>query len=209
MKILVVDDHAIVRKGMIALLKEEILGLEFDESGSTEAALHQVLAYPYALVIADITLPGRSGLDLLKDLRSTQPKLPVLIMSALPEKDYAVRAFKLGASGYLSKQSAADTLVTAVSRVLSGGRYVSPGLAEVLVGTLQQTSFDEPHEALSNRELEVLRLIAESHSLKAIAARLDLSEKTIATYRARISAKLGLATNVELTRYAVQRGLIE
>lgn len=207
MKVLIADDHAVVRKGMMALLQDEIPGLEFRECATAEEAFDVALADTFRLVIADITLPGRSGLDLLRDLRSERPGLPVLIVSALSEQDYAVRALKLGASGFVSKQSAADALIGAVKHVIAGGRYVSPALAETLAGSLSGPPVDAPQAALSNRELEVLRLVAEGHSLKEIALRLDLSEKTIATYRARLSAKLGLATKVELTRFAVKHGL--
>ncbi len=209
MKLLLVDDHAVVRKGMIALLREEIMGLDFHECGNSEEALNVILGTDFDLVIADITMPGRSGLDLLRDIRTAKPRLPVLVVSALSERDYGIRALKLGAAGYVSKQSAGDALVTAVNRILAGGRYVSPALAEDLAGSLSGTTVATPHDALSNRELEVLKLVAAGHSLKAIATMLDLSEKTISTYRTRISAKLGLATNVDLTRYAVKQSLID
>ena len=161
------------------------------------------------LVIVDISMPGRSGLDLIRDIRGAKPDLPVLVVSAHSEKDYAVRALKLGAAGYVSKQSATDVLVSAVRRVLSGGRYVSPALAELLAGSLSGGLQEDSHESLSNRELQVLKMIASGKSLKEIGAELALSEKTVATYRSRISDKMGLPTNVDLTRYAMRHGLVD
>ncbi|GAA5481205.1 response regulator transcription factor [Haloferula sargassicola] len=209
MKILIADDHAVVRMGIVSLLREEIMGLQWRECGSSEEALNLAMEEKFDLVIADVTMPGRSGLDLLRDLRSCRPNLPVLVVSALAEKEYAVRAFKLGAAGFISKESATEVLISAVRRVLAGGRYVSPALAEDLAGQLGGPAIDAPQAALSNRELEVLKLVAAGHSLKSIASKLALSEKTIATYRARISSKLGLATNVDLTRFALKQGLID
>lgn len=209
MKILIVDDHALVRRGMISLLEEHLKDVEFGESETSRQAFNSVLKEKWDLVIADISMPGRSGLDLIQDIRGAKPDLPVLVVSAHPERDYAVRALKLGAAGYLSKQSAADVLVAAVRRVLSGGRYVSPALAELLAGSLSGGAAAGSHESLSNRELQVLKLIASGKTLKEIGAELALSEKTVATYRARISEKMGLPTNVDLTRYAMRHGLVD
>jgi DNA-binding NarL/FixJ family response regulator len=208
-KILIVDDHAVVRRGMISLLCEHLNGLEFSESSNAREAFSSAMNGEWNLVIADIGMPGRSGLDLIQDLRAAKPELPVLVVSAHSERDYAVRALKLGAAGYVSKQSAPDTLVAAVNRVLAGGRYVSPALAEHLAGTLAGGMQEASHDALSNRELQVLKMIANGMTLKEIGAELALSEKTVATYRARISEKMGLPTNVDLTRYAMRHGLVE
>lgn len=209
MRILLVDDHAIVRHGLSALLREAFPGVEFGEAADAPAGL-QALAYQnWDLAIVDIALPGRNGLDLLADLRAARIPVPVLIVSAHAEQDYAIRALKLGAVGYVCKQSAADTLVTAVRRALSGGRYISPALAERLAGSLSSGSQEASHESLSNRELQVLKLIAGGLTLKEIGVKLSLSEKTIATYRARITEKMGFSSNVELTRYAMRQGLVD
>jgi len=209
MRILIFDDKALIRRGMISLLREHFKDVEFAESSDSTQGFEQVLGNSCDLVILDINMPGRSGLDLIRDIRSTKPELPVLVVSAHPERDYAVRALKLGASGYVSKQSAADVLVLAVRRVMSGGRYVSPAVAEILAGSLSSSSPDGSHESLSNRELQVLKLIASGKTLKEIGAELALSEKTVGTYRARISDKMGLPTNVDLTRYAMRHGLVD
>jgi DNA-binding NarL/FixJ family response regulator len=209
MTVLIVDDHAVVRKGIVSLLREEILGLETAEAADASSAFQAAMDGNFDLVLLDITLPGRSGLDLLRDLRAARPQLPVLVVSAHAERDYAVRAIKLGAAGYLSKQSAPDALITAVNRILSGRRYLSPEVADLLAGAIGSNTGEIAHDALSNRELEVLKLIATGQSLKSISTLLDLSEKTIATYRSRISTKLGISTNVDLTRYAVKHGLID
>lgn len=209
MKILLVDDHAVVRKGMVALLREHLTGVGFGESSDAREGFAAVMHEDWDLVIADIGMPGRSGLDLIQDIRAAKPDLPVLVVSAHSERDYAVRALKLGAAGYVSKQSAADTLAAAVKRVLAGGRYVSPSLAEHLAGNLAGTVPEAGHDSLSNRELQVLKMIATGLTLKEIGADLALSEKTVATYRARISEKMGLPTNVDLTRYAMRHGLVD
>ena len=160
-------------------------------------------------VILDLTMPGRSGLEVLEEARRLRPKTPVLVLTAYPEAQFAVRSFKLGASGYLTKQSVSDELVTAIQRILAGGKYVTASLAERLAVSLGGTDDQAPHEALSNRELQVLRLIAVGKSIKETAAELALSEKTVATYRTRISEKAGLKTNVEIARYALKHGLVE
>jgi two-component system, NarL family, invasion response regulator UvrY len=209
MNILIVDDHALIRRGMISLLREHFKDVEFAESSDSTQGFDQVLGHHWDLVILDINMPGRSGLDLIRDIRGTKPELPILVVSAHPERDYAVRALKLGASGYVSKQSAADVLVLAVRRVLSGGRYVSAAVAEILAGSLSGSASDGSHESLSNRELQVLKMIASGKTLKEIGSELALSEKTVGTYRARISDKMGLPTNVDLTRYAMRHGLVD
>ncbi len=209
MKILIIDDHAIVRKGMIALIRDFLQDAEFGEAASSREGYDLIMKGEWDLVIADISMPGRSGLDLIRDVKDSKPALPILVVSAHSEKDYAVRALKLGAAGYVSKHSATDILVAAVRRVLSGGRYVSPALAELLAGTVSGTVAAESHESLSNRELQVLKMIALGKTLKEIGAELALSEKTVATYRARISEKMGLPTNVDLTRYAMRHGLVD
>lgn len=209
MRVLIVDDHALIRRGMVSLLREHFKDLEFSESSDSTHGFEEVLAHHWDLVLLDINMPGRSGLDLIRDIRGIKPDLPILVVSAHPERDYAVRALKLGAAGYVSKQSAADVLVLAVRRVLSGGRYVSPALAELLAGSLSGSAPEGSHESLSNRELQVLKMIASGKTLKEIGSELALSEKTVATYRARISDKMALPTNVDLTRYAMRHGLVD
>lgn len=209
MKILIIDDHAIVRRGMVSLLGEFFKDVEVGEAGDAREGLAAVIREDWDLAIVDISMPGRNGLELIQDIKRERAALPVLVVSAHSEKDYAVRALKTGAAGFVSKQSAADMLVTAIQRVLTGRRYITPTVAEHLAGALAGESAATSHEVLSNRELQVLQLIASGKTVKEISADLALSEKTIATYRARLSEKMGLATNVELTRYAIQHGLVE
>ena len=209
MKILLVDDHAIVRRGVISLLQELFKDVEFGESGDARQGYDAAVGGDWDLVLMDIRMSGRSGLDFIQDVRRAKPALKMLVFSAYEEKDYAMRALKLGAAGYVSKQGAAETLVTAVERVLSGGRYVSPALAEHMADSGSGGSGEASHESLSNRELEVLKLIALGKTLKEIGLELALSEKTIATYRGRIAEKMGLSSNVDLTRYAMRHGLVD
>ena len=207
--VLIAEDHEIFRRGLKDTLKEEFSGVKFADAGDARAALEAARSRTFDLILLDINLPGRSGLDVLQELKTFCPDTPVLVVSLFPEEDYAVRAFKLGASGYLSKESASDELRVAVRKVLGGGRYVTSSLAERLAAALTGDAPSAPHEALSNRELEVLRRIASGRTIKEIAAELNLSEKTIGTYRTRISDKLALSSNVELTRYAIQHQLTD
>ncbi len=209
MRILIIDDHAIVRRGMASLLKEHFQGVEIGEAEDAKSGLAAVMEQLWDLAMVDINMPGRNGLELIQDLKVEKPTLPVLVISSHLEKDYALRALKSGAVGYVSKQSAADVLITAVQRVLTGRRYISPALAEQLAGALAGESAATSHEALSNRELQVLRLIALGKSIKEVSSDLALSAKTVATYRSRIAEKMGMSSNVELTRYAMQHGLVD
>lgn len=208
-RMLVVDDHEVVRRGTRQVLAEGFPGAAFGEAATAADALALLAAERWDLLLLDINLPGRSGLEVLEDVRRLWPRLPVLVLSAYPEEEFAVRCLRLGASGYLTKSSAADELVAAVRKALEGGKYVTAALAERLASVLGGGVRGEPHEALSGRELQVVRLVATGRSMKEIAAELHLSEKTIATYRARIAEKLGVSTNVELTRYALQHKLVE
>lgn len=208
-RMLLVDDHEVVRRGLRQLLTEGYPDAEFGEA-STLPAAHEALAREsWDLMFLDIKLPGGSGLELLARARQLCPQMAVLVLSVYPEEEFAVRAFKLGAAGYLTKASLADEMLLAVRRVLAGGRYVSAALAEHLAATLGNPHAHAPHEALSPRELEVMRAVALGSTIKQIAADLQLSEKTIATYRTRVSDKLGVSTNVELARYALQNGLVD
>lgn len=208
-RVLIADDHEIVRRGLKDLLTDAFGKIKVGESRTAGETLELARREPWDMVLLDINMPGRSGLEVLADLKRARPDVPVLVLSASPEQDYALRVLKLGASGYLTKQSASDELLAAIRKSLAGGKYVTATLAENLAAHLSGAVSGAPHEALSNRELQVLRLIASGRTIKEIAAELSLSEKTIGTYRARISEKLHLATNVELTRYALQHKLAD
>lgn len=194
---------------MISLLREHFKDVEVGEAEDAKTGLAAALNEPWDLAIIDITMPGRNGLELIQEIKLENTVLPILVVSSHPEKDYALRALKLGAAGYVSKQSAADVLVTAVQRVMSGRRFISPALAEQLAGALAGEAPGTSHETLSNRELQVLRQIALGKTIKEISFDLALSAKTVATYRSRIAEKMGLASNVELTRYAMQNHLVD
>ena len=209
MKILIADDHAILRRGLRNLLQEEFVALEVAEARDSREALDLMVREEWDLVLLDINMPGRGGLEVLTETRRVHARAKILVLSAYAEEEFALRAFQLGASGYLNKQTAFDELLLAVRRILGGGKYVTASLAERMAATLGGEIQPEPHEALSARELQVLRLIAVGRTLKEISSELTLSEKTIATYRARISEKMGLGSKVELTRYALQHKLVE
>jgi len=207
-KILVADDHAVVRQGV-----KQILADDFDDAVIGEASnIHEVLDLvrkrKWDIVILDMTMPGRSGLDALKDLKQLHPKLPVLVLSMHPEDQFAVRVFKAGAAGYLTKESAAEELVTAIRKVLHGGKYISSSLAEVLATSLSDDLGNPPHLTLSDREYQILSLIASGKTARNIANELSLGVSTISTYRSRILQKLKMKNNAELTRYALQHQLV-
>lgn len=209
MKVLIIDDHAIVRRGMISLLEEHFKEVEVGEAGEAKAGLDAVEREAWDLVVVDISMPGRNGLEVIQEIKRLRPGTPILVISSHAEKDYALRALKLGAAGYVSKQSAADALIIAVRRVMGGGRYISPAFAEHLAGTMAGDTIGASHESLSNREMLVLRMIASGKTIKDISAELALSVKTVATYRSRIAEKMGLSTNVEFARYALQHHLVD
>ena len=209
MRILLVDDHEIVRRGLKELLTEEFPKAVFGEANTVPQAREMIVQKEWNLVLLDINLPGGTGLDLLAELRQLRPQAAVLVLSSYPEEEFALRSFKLGAAGYLTKASVAEEMLTAVKKVLSGGKYVSAVLAENIATALGRGLDQKLHETLSGRELEVLRLVATGRTIKEIAADLSLSDKTIGTYRSRISEKLGVSTNVELTRYALKHRLVE
>ena len=207
--ILIADDHAILRRGLKEILIGELEGAVFHEAGSAQNVLDHIQIHPCDLVILDITMPGRSGLDLLRDLQQLRPALPVLMLSMHPENQYAKRVLRAGASGYMNKETAPKELVKAVRKVLAGGRYVSAGLAEKLAADLSANDTRLPHERLSDREFEVLRMIASGKTVSQIADELHLSVTTVSTYRARILEKMGMANNAELMRYAMHNRLID
>lgn len=209
MKILIADDHEIVRKGLQELIVQGLPDAEFGEAKDAEEVLQRVRAHGWDLVLLDITLPGRSGIDVLKDLRSEERNVPILILSMHPETQYGKRVLKAGASGYMNKDSAPDELITAIRKVLSGGRYVSPVLAEKLALDLAPGAEELPHERLSDREVEVLRMITSGKSVSQIADALHLGVTTISTYRARILEKMEMATTSELMHYGLINHLLD
>jgi len=209
MRILIADDHAILRRGLIEILKRELEGTVCGEAENAEQTLAQVQGHDWDLVILDVTMPGRSGIDVLADLKRLRPKLPVLILSMHPEDQYGKRVLKAGASGYLNKDSAPEELIKAVRKVLAGGRYVSPALAEVLALDLGRQADQPLHDRLSDRELEILRLIGSGKTISQIAEVLHLSVSTVSTYRGRISEKMNLTTTAELMSYALRHELAD
>ncbi len=208
-RILLADDHRLVREGLKQLLAEAPELTVVAEAASGEEVLERVPAGGIDLVILDISLPGRSGLEVLKQLRETAPGLPVLVLSMYPEEQYAVRVIRSGASGYLTKDAAPEELVEAIRRIADGQKFISADLADLLASFLEESGEKPRHERLSDREFEVLRLLAAGLPNKEIAGRLSLSPKTISTYRSRILDKLGLHSGADLVRYAVDRGLVD
>ncbi|CBK40352.1 Transcriptional regulator, LuxR family [Nitrospira defluvii] len=206
---LITDDHPIVRRGVRELLEEEQLCSEISEVRTGEEALEAVRRQPWDLMILDIALPDKHGLEVLKETKLLQPSLPVLMLSLYPEKEFAMRAIKAGASGYLTKQSAPSELLAAVLRVLQGGRYITAALAEQMASVIETGVDGSLHARLSDRELQVLRLLGQGKSVSVIAEELRLSVKTISTYRARILEKLSCESTGELIRYAIEARLID
>ena len=207
-RILIVDDHAVVRDGVKRIFEAQQDEPAFGEASTAREAAELVRAENWDVVILDISLGGRSGLELIKELKQIRPKLPVLILSMHSEEQYARRAFRSGAAGYITKDNSRAELVAAVSKVIEGGRYVSSALAERLVFDIERGSDRPPHELLSDREFEVMQLIASGKTVGEIAEQLSLSDKTISTYRARILEKTGMKTNAELTHYAIRNELV-
>jgi len=209
MRILLADDHTVVRHGLKQILAEEFKKAVFGEARNAHEALDLVWKENWDIAILDITMPGRSGLEVLREIKKSKPRLPVLVLSMHPENQFAVRVLKRGASGYMTKESASAELVGAVRKVLAGGRYVSNSLAEKLATYLANDNQKPAQELLSDREFQVLRLIASGKIVSEIARELSLSVKTISTYRTRILEKMGLRNNAELMHYAMQHQLVE
>lgn len=207
-KILVADDHAILRRGLIQILSEQPDLTVVGEARDAAELFALARAQPWDLVILDVAMPGRSGLEILKELKAEYPTRPVLMLSAHSEDQYAVRTLKAGAAGYLSKDSIPDELLKAVRKAAAGGKYVSPMLAEKLAQNLWQETSGAPHETLSDREYQVLCRLASGKTVSAIADEMALSVKTVSTYRARLLEKMQLQNNAELTLYAMQHGLL-
>jgi DNA-binding NarL/FixJ family response regulator len=208
-KILIADDHPIVRKGLKEIIEETSDMKVIDEASTGQEVLEKVFKTEFDVVLLDISMPGKSGLEILKELKSHRSKLTILVLSMHPEEQYAVQVFKAGASGYLTKESAPDELLTALRKVSKGGKYVSSSLAEKLAYALEKDVEKAPHEILSAREYEVLRKIASGKTVTDIARELFLSPKTISTYRTRILEKMNMKNNVDLVRYALKNHLID
>lgn len=206
-RILLVDDHAVVRRGVRAILEDRVPGIDVAEASSGEEALGKLEGELDAIVL-DLSMPGRSGFDLLAEIKHRQPKVPVLIMSLHAEDQYAVRALRAGAAGYLTKSAAPEQLVTAVTKIMRGGRYVSDIVAERLAAEATGMPAENRHERLSDREFDVMRGIASGNSVSEIASFMHLSVKTVSTYRTRLLEKMGMTNNAELTRYALEHGLV-
>ena len=209
LKVLVVDDFPLFRRGVRDLVCEGFRDAKIGEAGNSQEMLELLRRKPWDVAVMDISMPGMNGLDALKQVRQEFPELPVLILSMYPEDQYAVRMFKAGADGYLLKSSAPEELVKAIKKVYGGGKYVSPSLGEALVFTVKPGAEKNPHELLSDREYEVLCRIGSGETVSKIADAMNLSITTISTYRARILEKMRMKTNAELTRYAIQQGLVE
>jgi DNA-binding NarL/FixJ family response regulator len=207
-RILLVDDHAVVRQGLKQILTESIPEVEFGDAASGEEALRKARSGAWDVIILDISLPGKSGLEALKDLRQSHPRIPVLVLSMHPEEQFAVRALKAGAAGYVTKRTAAKDLTAAVKKLLVGGRYISDSLAERLAVEIQAGS-GNPHERLSDREYQVFRMLAIGKTVKEIGEELSLTPQTVSTHRARILEKMGMETNADLTQYAIQSRLLD
>lgn len=207
MKILLTDDHAVVRQGLKLILADRFKRAEFGEASNAQEAIARVTKEKWDVAVLDVTMPGRSGLEVLKEMKRLRPRMPVLILSMHPEDQFAVRMLKTGAAGYLTKESAGEELVGAIEKVMAGGRYISSSLAERMASYLDMDVHKPPHERLSDREFLILRMIATGKTVSQIAMELSLSVKTISTYRARVLEKMDMKNNAELTHYAVQNHL--
>lgn len=211
LKILIVDDHAVVRRGIKEIILETVSSdAGFDEAANGREALQKTTDNNYDLVLLDISMPGRNGLDTLKAIKAEKPDLPVLVLSMYPEEQFAMRSFKAGASGYITKESAPEELQVAVTIILQGRKYISSYFSEILLSELrnEKVTGESPHLSLSNREYHVACLIASGKSLKEIALELVLSDKTISTYRSRILNKMNFKTNAELINYAIKHKMV-
>lgn len=208
LRILIADDHTVVRKGLKQILLDEFPLAEIEEVADGGELVKKVMAAKWDVVVSDLSMPGRSGLEALQQIKLTHPDLPVLILSIHPEEQYALRAIKSGASGYLSKDTAAEELVKAVQKVLLGKKYLSQAIAEKLASTFSSDTSIQPHEILSDREFDVMKFLANGKGVSEIADTLSLSVTTVSTYRARIMAKMNLKSNSDLTKYAIENNLL-
>lgn len=208
LRILIADDHTVVRKGLRQILLDEFPTAVIEEVADAEALIKKVMAAQWDVVVSDLSMPGRSGLDALQQIKLSYPNLPVLILSIHPEEQYALRALKSGASGYLSKDTAPDELVKAVQKALLGKIYISQAIAEKLANSFSGNSSLSPHETLSDREFDVMKLLANGKSVSEIAEMFLLGVTTVSTYRARVMVKMNLKSNSDLTKYAIENNLI-
>jgi DNA-binding NarL/FixJ family response regulator len=208
-RVFIADDHAIVREGLKQIVSEAADMVVADEAKDGNEVLEKTLTGDYDIVMLDITMPGINGLDALKQIKSQRPELPILVLSMHPEEQYALRVLKAGASGYLTKESAPEELITSIRRVSRGMKYVSPSLAQRLASELEIDHAKPLHETLSDREYQVMCMVAGGKPVKQIADELSLSIKTVSTYRRRILEKMGMKNNAELVRYAMEHDLSE
>ena len=209
LRVLVADDHEVVRKGLMKVLAETLQPVKVDEARDGTEAVGKAWKGEYDLVVLDLKMPGKSGLDALKEIKQHRPKLPVVILSMHPEEQFAIRAMRAGASGYLTKESAGDELVLAIRKALKGEKYISSSLAEILAGQLDSDPDKPPHETLSDREYQVMLLIASGKPVGVIARELKLSVKTVSSYRANILLKTRMKNNAEITHYAIRNKLVD
>ena len=208
-KILIADDHTMFREGLKHILAEYPDLVVTDEANNGQEVLDKIWKNNYDMVLLDITMPGMTGLEALKQLKNDKPKLPVLILSMHPEEQYAVRVLRAGASGYLTKESAPDELITAIRKISQGRKYITPSLAERLASEFEADSEKPLHDILSDREYQVLRMIAEGNTVKHIAKELSLSIKTVSTYRTRIMEKMNMKPNAEVMHYVIKHQLLD
>lgn len=208
LRILIADDHSVVRKGLKLILSEGFPGAEIEEVVDAEEMIKKVIQAEWDVIISDLSMPGRSGLEALLQIKQINARIPVLILSVHPEEQYALRVLKAGASGYLNKDMAPEELVNAVQRVMLGKKYITASIAEKLASVFDQDADKSPHEYLSDREFSVLKLLAAGKSVSEIAESLFLSVTTVSTYRARIMAKMNMKNNADLTLYAVENKLL-
>ncbi len=208
MRILIADDHAIVRKGVKQILLEEHPSAVIEEEADAEGLISRILDGQWDVVVCDLSMPGRSGLDALRQIKQTHPSLPVLIMSMHPEDQYALRVLKAGASGYLGKDTVHDELINAIRTVLLGKKYITPSIAEKLADAFNEDADRPSHELLSDREFDVFKLLASGKSVSEIANQLSLSITTVSTYRSRVMDKMKMKSNADLTRYALEKQII-
>jgi two-component system, NarL family, invasion response regulator UvrY len=208
LRVLIADDHAIVRKGLKQLILEEYPSAQVEEVGDAEKLIKKTIQETWDIVICDLSMPGRSGLDALRQIKQACPSLPVLIMSVHPEDQYALRVLKAGASAYLGKDNIHKELIKAIQTARIGKKFITPSIAERLADAFENDLGKESHQMLSDREFDVFKLLASGKSTSEIAAQLSLSITTVSTYRARILEKMTMQSNAEMTRYALEKGLI-
>lgn len=208
-KVLICDDHVIVREGLKHVIEDTTDMRVAGEAGNSQEVTQLARRSKYDVIVLDLSMPGRDGLDALKELKRDRPDVPVLIFSMHPEEQFALRTLRAGADGYLTKDSDPDTLLEAIRKVYAGGKYISMGFAELLAAEIQKSGDKPSHEVLSDREFQVLCLLAKGKTSTDVADELSISVKTVSTYRARIMEKTNLKTNVELTHFAIQNGLMD